>query len=91
MRFVYFKQDLQCYSYKLTESTDAISATITMMIEVLKRNIGVPHCKGYGILIQAAVCHASDTSVLQCFMVYACFLQASIKIFELGMLDIQPL
>jgi len=30
----------------LTESTEATSVTMTMIIEVLKWKIGMPHCKG---------------------------------------------
>lgn len=75
----------------LTESTDATSDTKIIMSEVRNRKIGMPHCKGYGILTHSAVIIASETSVLQCFIVYACFLQASIRIFELGMSALQPL
>ena len=30
----------------LTESTEATSATMTMIMEVLKWKTGMPHCKG---------------------------------------------
>lgn len=76
---------------KPTESTDETSETMIMMIEVLERKIGMPHCSGYGTRTHGEVLHASETSVRQCFMVYACFTHASIKIFELGMLGLQPL
>lgn len=75
----------------LTESTEATSDTMTMIMEVLKWKIGIPHCKGYGILTHAAVDNALETSVLQCFMVYACFLHASNKMFELGISGLHPL
>lgn len=75
----------------LTESTDATSDTMIKIMDVLKWKIGTPHCNGYGILIHAAVLQAFETSVLQCCMVYACFLHSPTKMFELGMLGLQPL
>jgi hypothetical protein len=77
--------------YLLTESTDATSDTIIMIREVLKWKMGTPHCNGYGILTQAAVLHALEASVLQCCIVYACFLHASTKMLELGTSGLQPL
>lgn len=75
---------LEFKEMELTESTDDTSETMIMMIEVLKRKIGTPHCNGYGIRTQAEAFHASETSVRQCFMVYPCFMHALTKILELG-------